>query len=36
MGEGRERPNGLVALVYAGGALLAIGLTSLGLGLLTA
>lgn len=36
MGEGRERPNGLIALVYAGGALLALGLTSLGLGLLTA
>ena len=36
MGEGRERPNGLIVLVYAGGALLALGLTSLGLGLLTA
>jgi hypothetical protein len=36
MGEGRERPNGLVALVYAGAVLLAVGLTALGVGLLTA
>lgn len=36
MGAGRERPNGLVTLVYAGGLMLAAGLTSLGLGLLTA
>lgn len=35
MGAGRERPNRLVVLVYAGGALLAVGLTSLGIGLLT-
>lgn len=36
MGAGRERPNRLVVLVYAGGALLAAGLTSLGIGLLAA
>ena len=36
MGEGRARPNGLIALVYAGALVLAVGLTSLGLGLLTA
>lgn len=36
MGAGRERPNGLVALVYAGGLVLAVGLTTLGVGLLTA
>jgi hypothetical protein len=36
MGEGRERPNGFIVLVYAGGLVLALGLTSLGLGLLTA
>lgn len=34
MGEGRERPNGLVVLVFAGAAVLAAGLTCLGLGLL--
>ncbi|SED43435.1 hypothetical protein SAMN04489844_4406 [Nocardioides exalbidus] len=34
MGEGRERPNGLVALVFAGATVLALGLTCLGLGLL--
>ncbi len=36
IGAGRERPNRLVVLVYAGGALLAVGLTSLGIGLLAA
>jgi Ni,Fe-hydrogenase I cytochrome b subunit len=35
-GAGRERPNGLIAVVYAGAAVLAVGLTSLGVGLLTA
>ena len=32
----KARPNGLIALVYAGGLLLAAGLTTLGVGLLTA
>lgn len=36
MGRGRERPNGLLALVYLGGLSLAAGLVSLGIGLLTA
>jgi len=36
MGAGRERPNALVALVYAGAVLLAVGLTTLGVGLVTA
>lgn len=36
MGAGRERPNRLVAVVYAGGAVLALGLSSLGVGLLAA
>ncbi|MBC2931788.1 hypothetical protein [Nocardioides sp. zg-1228] len=36
MGPGRTRPNGLVVLVLAGAALLAVSLTSLGVGLLTA
>lgn len=36
MGAGRERPNRLIAVVYAGALMLALGLTSLGLGLLTA
>lgn len=36
MGAGREQPNKLIALVFAGGALLAVSLTSLGIGLLTA
>lgn len=36
MGQGRERPNALIALVYAGAALLALSLTSLGVGLLSA
>lgn len=35
-GRGRERPNGLIALVYAGAAALAAGLTTLGIGLLAA
>ncbi len=36
MGAGREQPNRLILLVYAGAALLAISLLSLGIGLLTA
>jgi hypothetical protein len=36
MGRGRTAPNKLVALVFAGAALLAVGLVSLGVGLLTA
>lgn len=36
MGAGRERPNGLIGLVYAGAVLLAAGLTTLGVGLLVA
>lgn len=36
LGEGRERPSGLIALVFAGAGILALGLTSLGVGLLTA
>jgi hypothetical protein len=36
MGAGRERPNRLIVLVYAGAALLAVSLLSLGVGLLTA
>lgn len=36
MGAGREQPNRLIVLVYAGAALLAVSLTSLGVGLLTA
>ena len=36
MGAGRTRPNGLIALVFAGAAVLAVSLTSLGLGLLLA
>lgn len=36
MGAGRERPNRLIALVLAGAAILAAGLLSLGVGLLTA
>lgn len=36
MGAGREKPNGLIALVFAGAALLAVSLTTLGVGLLTA
>jgi hypothetical protein len=34
MGAGRDKPNGLVALVFAGAALLAVGLAALGIGLL--
>lgn len=34
MGRGRTSPNGLIWLVFAGAALLAVSLTSLGLGLL--
>lgn len=36
MGPGRERPNGLIALVYGGAAVLAAGLVTLGVGLLLA
>ena len=36
MGAGREQPNRLIMLVFAGAALLAVSLTSLGIGLLTA
>ncbi len=36
MGAGRDRPNGLIGLVYAGAVLLAAGLTTLGVGLLVA
>ena len=36
MGAGRTRPNRLVVLIYAGGLLLAAGLTTLGIGLITA
>ena len=36
MGAGREQPNKLIAMVFAGAALLAVSLTSLGVGLLTA
>ncbi len=36
MGRGRERPNALISLVFAGGLVLAAGLASLGIGLLTA
>jgi hypothetical protein len=35
-GRGRTRPNGLVAVVFAGAIVLAAGLASLGIGLLTA
>ncbi|QIK65501.1 hypothetical protein G7072_03335 [Nocardioides sp. HDW12B] len=34
-GRGRTEPNTLLALVYVGGALLAAGVSSLGVGLLT-
>lgn len=34
MGAGRTRPNGLVALIFTGAAIMAVGLTTLGLGLL--
>lgn len=36
MGAGRDKPNGLIALVFAGAGVLALGLASLGIGLLTA
>ena len=36
MGAGRTKPNGLIALVLAGAAVLALGLATLGVGLLTA
>ena len=36
MGKGRTTPNGFIALVYAGATVLAAGLASLGIGLLTA
>lgn len=36
MGAGRTKPNGLIALVFAGAALLAASLLALGIGLLTA
>lgn len=36
MGAGRAAPNRLIALVFAGALLLALSLTSLGIGLLTA
>lgn len=35
-GAGRTKPNGFLAVVFAGAAVLAIGLTTLGIGLLTA
>ena len=36
MGQGRTKPNKFVALILAGAAVLALGLGSLGVGLLTA
>ena len=36
IGRGRERPNALIALVFTGAVVLALGLASLGVGLLTA
>jgi len=36
MGQGRTKPNRLIALVFAGAVILALGLASLGIGLLTA
>lgn len=36
MGKERTGPNGLIVLVYAGATMLALGLTSLGIGLLVA
>lgn len=35
-GSGATKPNGFIALVFAGGIAMAIGLTTLGIGLLTA
>lgn len=34
LGDGREKPNALVALVFAGATVLAVGLAALGIGLL--
>jgi hypothetical protein len=36
MGAGRDRPNSLIALVFTGAGLLAVSLTTLGIGLVTA
>ena len=36
MGKGREKPNGFIALVFVGAALLAVSLACLGVGLLMA
>lgn len=36
MGRGRDKPNALIAMVFAGAGVLALGLASLGVGLLTA
>jgi hypothetical protein len=36
MGAGRERPNRLIAMVFAGGTLLALSLATLGIGLIVA
>jgi len=36
MGAGRERPNGLIAMVFTGGALLAVSLATLGIGMIIA
>ena len=36
MGRGRENPNAFIAMVFAGALVLALGLASLGIGLLTA
>ena len=36
MGAGRERPNRLIALVFTGAGVLAVSLTTLGIGLVTA
>lgn len=35
-GRGRTQPNGFIALVFAGAAVMALGLSTLGIGLLTA
>ncbi|WP_246004938.1 hypothetical protein [Nocardioides marmorisolisilvae] len=35
MGRGRTQPNGFIAMVFAGGAAMAVGLATLGVGLLT-
>ena len=34
-GAGRTKPNGFIAMVFAGGAVMAVALTTLGIGLLT-